>query len=63
MSQLLGSVALAALIAAPAWVQAQGWNVELLSQQSLHGGGGRLSFQDVWGYTAPDGTELAIIGT
>jgi choice-of-anchor B domain-containing protein len=51
------------LLLTPAASWAQGaWNVELLGQWR-NGGGGRSAYMDVWGYAAPDGTELAIIGT
>jgi hypothetical protein len=42
------------------WAQAS-LNVERLSQWS-RSGGGRSGYMDVWGYNAPDGTEIAIIG-
>lgn len=48
------------LLAATA-VQAQGaWNVDLLGHPPAPGGRG--VYAACWGYTAPDGTELAMIG-
>ena len=47
------------VMATTSWAQ-DSWNVELLGTW-----GGRTAgrgYMDVWGYTAPDGTELAIIG-
>ncbi len=49
-------------LAAP--VRAQNFvNMELLSQTNDFGGGRAGGYASCWGYTAPDGTELAIIGT
>lgn len=50
-------VACGFLEAAPAW--AQGRNAELLSRFAPFG---RRSYNDVWGYSAPNGTEIAILG-
>ncbi len=36
-------------------------NVEVLSQLNPAGGPSGVSYMDIWGYTAPDGTELAIL--
>jgi len=49
-------------IAGPVAALAQGrFNMELLSQTNEFGGG-RGAYAACWGYSAPDGTELALIG-
>src|SRR5262245_39846779 len=51
------------LLGAVTGTWAQGfYNMELLSQTDEFAGG-RGAYASCWGYTAPDGTELAIIGT
>lgn len=65
MSGLSGFVAWLATcgVALPVRTAAQdSWNVELLSVFNPMRGA-RSVYNDIWGYTAPDGTELAIIGT
>ena len=57
----LAAVALLVLAVLPAAAQ-DSWNVELLGKFGERGAG-RTSYKDVWGYVAPDGTELAILGT
>ncbi len=58
LQRLIPVVALV-LSAFPTAARAQdAWNVELLGQ--LHS---YQRYNDVWGYRAPDGTELAIMGT
>lgn len=60
----LGPAATTLLLAsALGWLASAGWaqtnhNVELLGHLDLHS-----EYKDVWGYRAPDGTEIAIIGT
>jgi choice-of-anchor B domain-containing protein len=56
---------LAAALLIPELAAAQGVNAALLSHVNAHrcsGPGCRNVYSEVWGYTAPDGTELAIIG-
>jgi choice-of-anchor B domain-containing protein len=48
------------LAGAPA-VHSQSWNVELLARATQ--GAGRDVYAACWGWSAPDGTELALIGT
>jgi len=60
-ARVLQGIAMAAVLATTAsGARAQGYyNTELLSQFSY----ARDSYAAVWGYSAPDGTEIAIIGT
>ncbi len=58
--QWCAGLALTAVLGAGAFdAHAQGWNVELLSHFAPYGS---RAYKDCWGYSAPDGTELAILG-
>jgi len=54
-----GLVAVCLSVFATAPARAQGWNVELLSNFAPYG---TRAYNDCWGYSAPDGTEIAILG-
>ncbi|UCE03796.1 MAG: choice-of-anchor B family protein [Candidatus Latescibacterota bacterium] len=54
---LLCGAFLAPVLVAPAW--AQGWNMELLGSLKPQA---TRSYNDIWAYRAPDGTELVILG-
>ncbi|RMH89547.1 MAG: choice-of-anchor B family protein [Calditrichaeota bacterium] len=41
---------------------AQNTNITLLSQVHMYPGGIPWSYSDIWGYTAPDGREYALLG-
>jgi len=57
--QVLSLVLPAVILALPAIGQAQSHNVKLIAHVNPPNRGG---FSDIWGYTAPDGKEYAIMG-
>ena len=57
-----GPVLLAALVSIPGSVSAQSEGVDLVGHLELSADGA-VTYNDVWGYSAPDGTELAILGS